>query len=261
MVGGGFRRLDAFVKTRPDLQQKSVMGGIITLVASTTAAILFLGQIIFYVMGNNSQHSLLLSQSVSLPLLPIPKEGTDGSVHNDPITQHLLAIRGKVPLKIHVTFPHLSCQQLDVSHDGASLRNGQLEKIHGRNVIRLRPPTPAEMKKTVGGRSHSAGGGCTVDGMLRLPIVAGVFSIAFSPQAWGEATRIISTLRVTGESDKIPEQLAKFNGTSLLAMASGNVAMIFVSTVLSHSCLPYPFSPPFLPYVPVPCSESLHSQV
>lgn len=196
----GFRRLDAFVKTRPDLQQKSAVGGIITVVAATTAALLFVGQIIVYVLGN-THHSLRLSRSYSLPLVPVPKE------HSMAI-QNLFDMHGKIPLRLHVTFPHLNCDQLDLVHDGASYRTGDLAKHHGKQVVNMRKPTLQEMHK-IGVFSHTDRG-CTIEGFLRPQVVAGILQITVSNQAWAEANRVIGTLLAT-DTGRVPDELGHYN--------------------------------------------------
>lgn len=70
MPSGGLRKYDPFVKTRPDMQSRSALGGIITLVASTTAGLLLLAQLIQYILGSPS-HSLHLAYSKSTPLAPL----------------------------------------------------------------------------------------------------------------------------------------------------------------------------------------------
>jgi len=198
---GGLRRLDAFVKTRPDLQEKNAVGGFITLLAAATAALLFLCQIFVYVRGT-SQHSLSLSRSVSVPLLPIPKEHEKGLHHA------LLNLHGKIPLRILVTFLHLDCKALEITLDGASLSSGDLERIHGKHTLVLRKPTSTEMRKA--GIQTYTSAGCTVDGLLRPQMVAGVLQITISTKWWQEASREIHTLQ-TVRPDKITDALQKYN--------------------------------------------------
>lgn len=201
----GLRKLDAFAKTRPDLQQKSAVGGIITLVASTTAALLFIGQIVSYIRGT-AQHSLSLSRSISAPLLPIPKEGDPNKAQG--LHQALLNLHGKIPLRLHVTFLHLECKALEITLDGASLSSGDLEKIHGKHTLTLRKPTSLEMRKA--GVTKFTNSGCTLDGLLRPQMVAGVLQITISTKWWQEASREIHTLRDV-RPDKIAESLQKYN--------------------------------------------------
>ena len=111
---GGMKRLDAFVKARPELRSKSVAGGIITLVATSTAGLLFLAQIITYLMGR-AHHSLHLARSAPAPLLPL----------NAPQSR-----RHKITLDLRVTFPHVECSLIEFAHDGAQFRTGELKKHH-----------------------------------------------------------------------------------------------------------------------------------
>lgn len=190
----GLRRLDAFSKTRPELQQKSAVGGIITAIAATSAAILFFAQIFWYVAGS-TQHSLHLARSTSYPVKKLSEI--------NPKLQ-----KGRVPLSIHVTFPHMECSSLDVTLDGASLSSGELEKHHGVHSVTLRLPTGSD-------RSHShyafqAGHGCTVIGKLRPLMVAGVLAISVSQSAWLQATHRVQ-LRPGNEQKDIAEQLQQFN--------------------------------------------------
>ena len=188
------RKLDAFAKTRPDLQQKSVAGGIITAIAATTAAALFLAQITSYIVGS-TQHSLHLARSESIPVIPLSEVNPRNNV-------------GRIPLTVHVTFPHLECRQLEVSLDGASLSTGELTKIHGEHSLSLRPPTKTD--RVNAGNAFKTNRGCTVIGKLRPQVVAGVLSVGLSRETWLQATRAIS-LRAGADESTIADQLQQFN--------------------------------------------------
>lgn len=197
------RRLDAFAKTRPDLRQKSAVGGIITVLASSTAALLFFGQLYVYIVGD-TRHSLRLSRSISFPLIPIPKEGSGGT-----LAHQLLSVQGKMTLSFHVTFLDLDCSHLDVMQDGASHRGGELSRNTAgtRQFVTLRKPTPVERKKS--GMTHQESG-CTVEGMLRPPQVAGTFQITVSSQAWSQASALVTMLQ-SFNPERIPAELKKYN--------------------------------------------------
>jgi len=184
------RNLDAFTKTRPDLQQKSAVGGLITITAATAAGLLFIGQLFLYIWGNPSQ-SLALSQSTSIPLVPLDEPPRPGKPNQH--RPHELDQYGRIPLKIHVTFPHVPCSNLDIAHDGASLSTGELEKAHGRHTLQLRRPTTSELKLALGETPKSnAPVGCTIFGRLRPKIVAGSVAISLSRNAWAAATTSLS---------------------------------------------------------------------
>lgn len=212
------RNLDAFAKTRPDLQQKSAVGGLITVVAATAAGLLFIGQLFLYIWGNPTQ-SLALSQSTSIPLVPLdPPPRTKKNPHRT----HPLDQFGRIPLKIHITFPHVSCENLDVAHDGASLASGDLEKFHGRHTLNLRPPTNAELTRALGQKSKSNKSklpsnrqpGCTIFGRLRPKIVAGHLAISLTRQAWASVTTRLSLGHFgldNHSSEQTKEFLRQFN--------------------------------------------------
>jgi hypothetical protein len=187
----GFRKLDAFAKTRPDLQQKSVVGGIITVVATTAAALLFVAQIFSYISGN-TQHSLHLAKSTSIPVRPLGAR----------------SYQGRIPLHIHVTFPHLSCQQLDVNLDGASLSAGELSRVMGGHSITMKPPSKSD--RISSGDAFKPGRGCTIAGKLNPQIVAGVLSISINRETWIQATRAV-TIRLGADASSLADQLQQFN--------------------------------------------------
>lgn len=207
------RRLDAFHKTRPDLQQRTAAGGIITVIAACTAAVLFLGQIYGY-FSSATRHALKLSKSISIPLLPVEYHvGSHGGkkakkYKPNPLLQHVMAEAGKIDLNVHVTFPQLQCDQLDVIHDGASLMKGELEKIHGKHALIKRPPSHAELR-TIGLAGHHKGG-CTIQGHLRPYIVAGVLQMTISSKAWAEATSAVTLMRMT-DGGNIGKALERYN--------------------------------------------------
>ena len=196
----GYRNLDAFSKTRPDLKQTSAVGGFITVLAASSAALLFVAQIISYIHGH-TEHSLHLADSVSIPLLPLSKANSAA----------ILNSAGKIPLRIHVTFPHLSCDMIDVSLDGASLASGELERIHGKQALGLKPTTKTELRQLKTTTRSNTGNGCTVQGRLRPQIVAGVFAISLTPQAWTEATNKIAMKGMGIDDAAIKQHLAHLN--------------------------------------------------
>mmetsp|Transcript_5832 Transcript_5832/g.8296 ORF Transcript_5832/g.8296 Transcript_5832/m.8296 type:complete len:338 (-) Transcript_5832:98-1111(-) len=173
------RKIDAFGKPREDLRTRSELGGIITLVASTAAGLLFLAQIYVYVTGV-TKHSLHLSLSESRPVPRLDLKKTPfGKI-------------GTLPLKFRVTFPYLACSKLDVHHDNASFVNGDLTKLHGSRAVKLRMPThnemtlalpPSEVSKAAPAKA------CTVEGQFQIHKVGGTFSVGFSRKAWGEVTK------------------------------------------------------------------------
>ena len=170
----GLRRLDAFNKPRHDLRTRSALGGLITLVAASTAALLFVSEIFLYLRGV-TRHSLHLSDSTPIPLV------RQSHHHNE---------AGKIPLRFQITFPHLQCRQLDFALDDASHSTGTLEKVYGRQSLQLRTPTFHELKKAnpKGATPAATRHGCTITGDLKVPIVGGDLALTITRRTWAEAT-------------------------------------------------------------------------
>ena len=126
---------------------------------------------------------------------------------------------GKIPLSVHVTFPHVECRRLDFIHDGASLANGELAHVHKEHSIRLRTPTSSEMAQVFKNnnnknnmmKQYKLSDGCTVFGQLRIPIVAGTLAISLSRMGWSEATQIITLRRAQEDTSRLNEALHRFN--------------------------------------------------
>ena len=189
------RRLDAFIKPREDLRTRSALGGLITVVAASAATILFLSQIYLYVAGA-TRHSLHISESSSVP---VP----------DLALAHLQR-RGKIPLNVHVTFPHVPCRNLEIMLDGVSMRSGQLDKSQGHRALRTRMPTESELITALGKDAPTTNPpsdeGCTIQGTLHIPQVGGTFSITISKQAWAEANAF-SLFNVNNPADGSPYKM------------------------------------------------------
>jgi len=66
------------------------------------------------------------------------------------------------------------------------------------------------MRKATGTSRFNADAGCTLDGLLRPQMVAGVLQVTISTRWWQEASREIHTLREL-RPDKIAESLEKYN--------------------------------------------------
>jgi len=106
-----------------------------------------------------------------------------------------------IPLKLHVTFPHLSCSQLDYAHDGNDSSSGKFEHYHSKPyTFTKRVPTNEEYKKAVGSSVSSVTrdniekrrSGCTVAGTIHIPRVGGTLSVSVSPDAWRRATSVLA---------------------------------------------------------------------
>jgi hypothetical protein len=195
------RSFDAFAKPIDSIRERSISGGFITLFASAVAALLFLSQIIVYLQVQ-TRHSMHLADSAPSLLF-----GDIDNHRNMNINKKLAAYR-MIPLRVHVTFPHLNCAAMDYSHDGNSWSSGTFEHYHEAPfTFSKRKPTLTEYKKAifkngVGGpdakskttdnKKYRLEEGCTIIGTLHVPRVGGVLSISVSPEAWRRATSMLS---------------------------------------------------------------------
>ncbi len=102
-----------------------------------------------------------------------------------------------IPLKLHVTFPHLSCNSLDYAHDGNDSSSGKFEHYHSKPyTFTKRVPTNEEYKKALGSsirdNMEKRREGCTVVGTIHIPRVGGTLSVSVSPDAWRRATSVLT---------------------------------------------------------------------
>ncbi|KAL7546250.1 hypothetical protein ACHAWF_009586 [Thalassiosira exigua] len=176
------RSFDAFAKPIDGIRERSVAGGFITLLAASAAGLLFLSQIVVYLQVE-IRHSMHLADSVPSVLF------------NNASPKELLGHR--IPLRVHVTFPHLHCGALDYAHDGNSLSSGKFEHYHKPPfTFSKRKPTVPEYKAATGSSEAASAGkraqGCTLTGTLHIPRVGGTLSVSVSPEAWRRATSLLS---------------------------------------------------------------------
>lgn len=203
----GYRSFDAFAKPVDGITNKSAVGGIITLIAGSFAAILFLSQLAIYYQLEVRQH-FHLAKSYTNNILPPAIE--DMEMRRTParkIQQKRAKDPNNIKLSIHVSYPYIKCSNLQISLDGASKSN--LDQIHGRSAINKRPMTKVEISKIQkefnDGKSRSimAGRSCTFEGFVYVPRVGGSLSITLSPESWHQANSIIDLLMNTnGYNDK-----------------------------------------------------------
>lgn len=149
-------------------------------------------------MADVERHdALTISNSQYFPLAPLSS-----------IVSHA----GRFPLEFQITFPYLSCEQIDVSLDGASYRSGALAKTHGGKVlVSFRKASMAEIRLATAGAKPKGLEGCTAHGKLRPVVVAGTFFIGFHRASWSAVTATLS-MGMWG-SQKGPDVGSKFNVT------------------------------------------------
>ncbi|KAL7465107.1 hypothetical protein ACHAXS_005432 [Conticribra weissflogii] len=178
------RSFDAFAKPIDGIRERTISGGLITLLASLTAAALFLSQLIVYLQVQ-TRHSMHLAESVPSALF-------DQSPSARLLSGH------KIPLRVHVTFPHLPCNSLDYAHDGNSHSEGKFQHYHRAPYeFKKRIPTIEEYKTSLSpslptNPQSERQQGCTLIGTIQIPRVGGSLSVTVSPTAWRRATSLLS---------------------------------------------------------------------
>lgn len=110
--------------------------------------------------------------------------------------------RHRIPLRVHVTFPHVPCDSLDYAHDGNSKSADTFSHYHSKPwTFATRVPTREEVRVAVYGAARANEDhydlpppkeGCTLKGTIQIPRVGGSLSITVSPNAWRQATSLLS---------------------------------------------------------------------
>jgi len=189
------RTYDAFARPIEGLRKRSVLGGVISILALTAASILFLLQIYMYVQGETRQDLLLATSMASSYIPPLNKQGTTfqpivpasaGSISM--AMQEARMARSKIPFKFQVIFPFIECRHLEVVHDEA--RGRDFEKLHGKHAYRKNTPNLQQLKQTelfAPGQTFWKRPGCVVWGTLQLLKVGGTISIGVTQEAWNDA--------------------------------------------------------------------------
>lgn len=191
------RNVDVFVKPRHDLRTKSAKGGLITLIAGSTALLLFFAQLYSFIKGT-TQHSLHLSESVAF--------STTGRSRD----RIQFDREGKMFLRIQVTFPHISCQNLELKLNGERLK---VEDFVHHQVDRMQKVKPNKRELQLAGFDENHKSGCTVKGRMKVPIVAGQMSITLTPDAWRKAVNALMVGQRGGAQEFNKNQLNQFNMT------------------------------------------------
>lgn len=171
------------------------------MIAGTTAALLFFAQLYMYIVGT-TQHTLHLSESLAIPMFP-------GSIM-DPFQSRMYDIKGKMSLKLHITFPYISCQDLEVRLNSAPL--GKKDFDYKAKRLDKRRPNPADLKEA--GFNPKLKNGCTLRSTLRIPIVAGHVTITLTNAAWAKALNTLMMRAQYSEEEKRTDpDLNDFNMT------------------------------------------------
>lgn len=111
---------------------------------------------------------------------------------------------------LHVTFPHISCRDLDFAVDGSSYSSGKFTKVYGRTAFSKRTPTEYDwaaatgqldqartnkgLSKKLQSKDPNAKNGCTVRGNVIVPRIGGELSVTVSEEAWLPTLQKLETL-------------------------------------------------------------------
>jgi len=193
------RSYDAFAKPIDSIRERSVTGGYITILALTSALLLLLSLLVNQ-LQTTTRHSMHLAESIPSLLF------TNLFGHSHKLKQ---LVGHHIPLRVHVTFPHVDCASLDYSHDGNSASGPENIFAHYHKspyTFTKRKPTVREyLQATVPATSFTATNvntnaaamieqkrleGCTLLGTLHIPRVGGTITVSVSPEAWRRAVSI-----------------------------------------------------------------------
>lgn len=166
-----YRTYDAFSKPVKGIRPHTALGGVITLIAATSASLLFFLQLYLYVRPNSHQ-SLHISESFSTKLLPNTSE--------QPYNRKSL-----FPINIKITFPHLKCTDIDVTNDDA--RGPEFEKMHKHSILRKVEPSKRDLNEfdpDFATNNIRPENGCTISGELLVPKVGGTLAFSLSAHKW-----------------------------------------------------------------------------
>ena len=179
----GYSTYDLFQKPVDGLRTKTLSGAVITILAASVTFVLFVSQIYLYANVDVSNH-LTIAVSDRFKSLEALLAGTAMAQSMNLVNQKGGKNRGhaQLPIKVHVTFPHIKCSDLDISHNGAD--GDDFRKTHGSSAVKLRTPTLNEIQTAGFGDTEKLIDGCTIQGRFFAPKVGGSFGIHVARSSW-----------------------------------------------------------------------------
>jgi len=210
------RRFDAFAKPIDGIRTQSSVGGVVTLLASVSAIVLFISQ--FYLYSSvDITHKLDLASSIPLSVV-IPTKGGfsqllfNRAAHahprkknkNNKMIQSMQAIAAsRIEVSVHITFPYLNCKVLDYSHNGDKLSTGAFAKNNGLSKLVKQRPTEYDyaratqqqlvkgLSKTKTDNSPASEDSCTVRGKVTIPHIGGMLSFFLSEETFRQTSELV----------------------------------------------------------------------
>jgi len=220
------RGFDAFAKPIDGIRTRSSVGGVITLLASISAIVLFISQFYLYSLGDIT-HNLDLASSIPLSVV-IPTKGgfsqllynRAAHINNNPRRKNNKMMKSiqsiaasRIKVSVHITFPNLNCKVLDYSHNGDSLSTGDFAKNNGLSKFFMRRPTEYDyakatnqlvqgLSKTKTDSSPASQDSCTVHGTLTIPHIGGDLSFFLSNETFRDTAKMVQMGISLDEADE-----------------------------------------------------------
>lgn len=217
------KSFNAFAKPIDGITKKTSVGGAITLLASTIAAILFLSQLFLY-YGVDVRHSLDLAQSHPLSIV-IPTNGGFSSsalhaarrshrkgykrnkkIQSSQVSEVISSLQtieeNRIDLFVHITFTKLHCKVVDYALNNARLSTGAFSKEHGLSKFVKRKPNEFDFAKATGkstvglsrqrnSSEYDAENSCTVRGTITVPRIGGDLSFFLSEETFHKTAQLV----------------------------------------------------------------------
>mmetsp|Transcript_11476 Transcript_11476/g.25170 ORF Transcript_11476/g.25170 Transcript_11476/m.25170 type:complete len:356 (-) Transcript_11476:231-1298(-) len=185
------------------VRNRTLSGGIITVIASSVAAILFLAELYMYIQGDVVHHLTVDARAKA----KIPSSRNQSQM--SPKARARLKNMGKIKVAVKVTFPHLDCGFLEVVYEGNggwAYNSEDRENIHELKS-RLVKSTPTAKDAKEAGMGTVGNQGCTIKGSLYVEKVAGSFGIQLGKLVW----RSVSDLLLIDNLSSIVDELGPDN--------------------------------------------------
>ena len=149
-------------------------------------------------------------------------------------------LKGKIPLVFKITFLHLDCTSLEVKFnsqviDGDDFSGRKITNHHRKKkqrpsaavvstarqpTVRKYPPKTLE-RRNIFGSEHTPEAklhqhrGCTIEGKMRVPMVAGSLSLTLTSEAWAEAMSYFLTRARLMQNDERAKSFTRENAYNM----------------------------------------------
>jgi len=162
------------------VRNRTLAGGVITIIASGVAAVLFLAELYMYLRVDVVHHLTVDSR---------PKSKSSFNKKNGQMSEKARARLkniGKVKVAVKLTFPHLDCSLLELvyyGNGGWGYTSEEIENIHELKSRLVKSPTNSR-DAAEAGMGTTSGQGCTIQGSLYVEKVSGSFGVQLGSITW-----------------------------------------------------------------------------